>query len=47
MIFIQPEYRYLLKSTDRVGEYEVGVHSQHEIFITLHHEVAGKTCYVS
>ena len=46
MIFIQPEYRYLLKSTDRVGEYEVGVHSQHEIFITLHHEVAGKTCYV-
>ena len=46
MIFIQPEYRYLLKSADQVGEYEVGTHSNHEIFIKLHHEVAGKICHV-
>lgn len=46
MIFTQPEYRYLLKGADQVGEYEVGTHSNHEFFITLHHEVAGKTCHV-
>jgi ribose-phosphate pyrophosphokinase len=46
MIFIQPEYRYLLKSADQVGEYESGMHSQHELFLILHHEVAGKSCHV-
>ena len=46
MIFIQPEYRYLLKSADQVGEYESGMHSAYEMYITLHHEVAGKSCQV-
>ena len=46
MIFIQPEYRYLLKSTDQVGEYESVLYSGHELFLKLQHEVAGKSCSV-
>lgn len=46
MIFIQPEYRYLLKNTDPVGEYECGTYSLQEMLVKLHNQVAGKSCQV-
>jgi len=46
MIFIQPEYRYFLKSADQVREYESGMHSLREMFLKLHNQVAGKSCLV-
>jgi len=46
MLFIQPEYKYLLKGTDQVGEYEIQVRSQDELFLILHTPVVGKVCKV-